>query len=69
MCLFGRSQRGMLVTVTPHGLLNSPPMAFATQLMRGSYFQVRLADGGTRQGTDTLAWLYTIIQAMSSILE
>src|SRR5215213_10998992 len=39
VCLFGRSRRSTLVTVSPLGLGNSPPLAFATQLMRGSQSQ------------------------------
>jgi hypothetical protein len=54
MCLFWRSRRGTLVTVTPRGLGNSPPTAFVTQLMRGSCSQARLADGAARQGNGQL---------------
>jgi hypothetical protein len=50
MCLFWRSQRGTLVTVPPLDLGDSPPLAFATRLMRGLYAQVRIADGGALQG-------------------
>jgi hypothetical protein len=50
MCLFWRSQRGTLVTVPPLDLGDSPPLAFATRLMRGLSAQVRIADGGALQG-------------------
>lgn len=49
MGLFGRSRRGTRVTMTPRDLGNRPPMAFATQLIRGSCSQARRADGGVRQ--------------------
>ena len=69
MCLFWRSQRGTLVTVTPLDLGDRPPLAFATRLVHGLSARVRIADGGARQGNGTLECLYTIRPSLSCVLE